>query len=160
MGDNMISRCVYKIKDKYFEDFPDNYLRSNDEEKRPCYFCFVDPSTSLSWMIPMSKKVEKYKRIIERRRREHKPNDILHVAKIDTGEESAFLIQDMFPVTDEYVLEDYTLGGNILKITSDVLAEILDKKAKRILNLIHKGVRLQDKQPDVLKIEQALLAKK
>jgi hypothetical protein len=153
----MVNRYIYKIKDKYFKDFPDDYLKQNKDENRPCYFCFYIAETGISWMIPMSKKIEKYRGIIEKKKSANKPYDILHIARLDNGEESAFLIQDMFPVTEEYIMGEYTIGGNALRITSDTLAAAIEQKARRIYNLIHKGIRIQPLQPDVLKIEQLLL---
>ncbi len=155
----MDNRCIYKIKDAYFNEFPDNYLKQNKDENRPCYYCFQIASTGLSWMIPMSKKVKKYQSIIEKKISENKPHDILHIARLDNGEESAFLIQDMFPVTDDYIMGEYMVGGNGLRVTSDALAMVIEQKARRIYNLIHRGVKIQPLQPDVLKIEQLLLNK-
>ena len=68
-------------------------------------------------MIPLSWRVEKYKRIMEKRQEANKPCDIVHVARLDNGKESVFLIQDMFPVTKEYILGEYILGNSILRVT-------------------------------------------
>jgi len=43
----MIDRGIYKIKDQFFEDFPDENLKENKGEKRPCYYCFRDTRTVL-----------------------------------------------------------------------------------------------------------------
>jgi len=153
----MIERGFYKIKDSYFIDFPDEYLKDNKNEKRPCYFCFIDKKTNLAWMIPMSKQVKKYENIIEHRKLNNKPCDIIHVGKLDTGHKGVFLIQDMFPIIDSYIADEYTVNGNILQVTSESLALEVERKSKRILNLIHKDIKLQPKQPDVLKIETKLL---
>jgi hypothetical protein len=155
----MVSRGFYKIKDAFFNDFPDDYLKTNNNENRPCYFCFIDMSTGLSWMIPMSKQIDKYKALIKKRCELKKPCDIVHVARLDNGKESVFLIQDMFPITDEYVSGDYTFNGTLLRVTSDALASTIEHKARTILGLIRKGIRLQAIQPDVLRIERELLNK-
>ena len=154
----MVDRGIYKIKDQFFEDFPDENLKENKGEKRPCYYCFRDIKTGLLWMIPMSHQLEKYKRIINDKKQKNKPCDILHVAKLDNGKESAFLIQDIFPTTEKYILSEYMINGNILKITSEALANTLEHKAKTVLILIRKGVKFFDTQADVLKIEKELLA--
>ena len=156
----MIARGIYKIKDKYFIDFPDPYLKSNSGENRPCYYCYTASDTGLFWMIPLSWRVEKYKRVMEQRREMNKPCDIVHVARLDNGKESAFLIQDMFPVTDEYILGEYLLGNSFFRVTSDALAKTIARKAKTIMTLIRKGIRLQEKQPNVLEIERKLLENK
>ena len=156
----MIIRGLYKLKDAFFDDYPDPYLKSNKNENRPCYFCFSEESTGLLWMIPLSTQVDKYGRIIKSRLEKNKPCDILHIAKLDDGKESVFLIQDMFPTVDSYILDEYTVNGNILRVTSDALADAIERKAKTVLILIRKGVRFIHTQPDVLAIEADLLAKR
>ncbi len=40
---------------------------------------------------------------MEKKEKAGKPCDILHIVKLDDSRESAFLIQDMFPITEEYI---------------------------------------------------------
>ena len=47
-----------------------------------------------------------------------KPCDILHIVKLDDSRESAFLIQDMFPIMEEYIEREYTIAGNHLMLIS------------------------------------------
>lgn len=60
----------------------------------------------------MSSQVDKYKRIVEKKEKAGKPCDIIHIVKLDDSRQSAFLIQDMFPITDEYIEREYTIAGN------------------------------------------------
>ena len=46
----------YIIKDKFFEDMPDPYLKGNKAENRPHYYCFEDSSTGIYWMIPLTEE--------------------------------------------------------------------------------------------------------
>ena len=71
----------YIIKDKFFED----------------------TNTGIYWIIPLSSQIDKYKRIVENKEKVGKPCDIIHIVKLDDSRQSAFLIQDMFPITDEYI---------------------------------------------------------
>ena len=153
----MTENGFYIIKDTYFTDFPDPYLKGNKDERRPHYYSLKDNSTGIYWMIPMSSKTEKYKRIIANREYQGKSCDILHVAKLDNGKESAFLIQDIFPVTDKYIERKYTIGGNHFRVTSEHLAKVIVKKAYRTITLIRHGVKSTSTQPNVLKIEKELL---
>lgn len=41
----------YIIKDKFFEDMPDPYLKGNKAGNRPHYYYFEDTSTGIYWMI-------------------------------------------------------------------------------------------------------------
>lgn len=55
----------YIIKDKFFEDMSDPYLKGNKAGNRPHYYCFEDTSAGVYWMIPLSSRIDKYRRIIE-----------------------------------------------------------------------------------------------
>ena len=57
----------YIIKDKFFEDMPDPYLKGNKAGNRPHYYCFEDTSTGIYWMIPLSSRIDKYRRIMEKK---------------------------------------------------------------------------------------------
>ncbi len=39
-----------------------------------------------------------------------------YIIKLDDSRESAFLIQDMFPITEEYIEREYTIAGNHLML--------------------------------------------
>lgn len=41
----------YVIKDIFFTDFPDPYLKGNKNENRPHYYAVQDHNTGLYWMI-------------------------------------------------------------------------------------------------------------
>ncbi len=41
----------YIIKDKFFEDMSEPYLKGNKAGSRPHYYCFEDTSTGIYWMI-------------------------------------------------------------------------------------------------------------
>ena len=158
-GETVVERGFYTIKDRFFVDFPDPYLKGNKSEHRPHYFALTDPKTGLLWMIPMSSQAEKYQGIVDMRKALGKPCDILHICKLDNGVTNAFLLADMFPVTEEYVSAEYTIAGNHMTLTSDTEAEIVLRKAKRVLNMLHRGIVFTPTQPKVLDIEKTLLAK-
>ena len=147
----------YIIKDKFFDDMKDVYLKGNKKGNRPHYYCFKDTEKGIYWVIPMSSRVEKYKKIIKSKEERGKSCDILHIAKLDNNKESVFLIQDMFPVIDEYIEREYTICGNHLRITSENLSKEIDKKAKKIFNLLKKGIRFMPTQPDVMLIYKNLI---
>lgn len=93
----------YIIKDKFFTDMPDPYLKGNKAGNRPHYYCFEDSDTGIFWMIPLSSRIDKYKKIVENKEKAGKLCDIIHIVKLDDSRESAFLIQDMFPITEKYI---------------------------------------------------------
>ena len=93
----------YIIKDIFFTDMPDSYLKGNKAGNRPHYYCFEDSDTGIFWMIPLSSRIDKYKKIVENKEKAGKPCDIIHIVKLDDSRESAFLIQDMFPIIEKYI---------------------------------------------------------
>lgn len=145
----------YIIDDQYFRDFPDPYLRGNHEENRPHYFAFKE-TDQIFWMIPLSSRVDKYKRIIETRTAQGKPCDTLHILRV-AGKEQVFLIQDMFPVTEKYLKREYTINGIPLKIVNEKEIKAIQKKANKIYHLIIHNVRFSPTQPNVLAIRNELM---
>lgn len=57
---------VYHIKDEYFEKVHDSRLMQNKENGtyRPTFYCLRDKKTSLLWMVPLSTRVEKFRRFM------------------------------------------------------------------------------------------------
>ena len=55
---------LYHIKDDFFSLVNDSKLMANHEygKKRPTYFTFVEDE--ILWFVPLSSKIEKYKKII------------------------------------------------------------------------------------------------
>lgn len=68
---------VYHIKDEYFDKVEDKTLMRNHEngKARPTYFCVKEEKNEILWFIPMSSKVEKYKKI-----RDEKIKNMLTIA--------------------------------------------------------------------------------
>lgn len=155
----MVERGFYIIKDRFFKEMNDPYLKGNKEANRPHYYCFKEEKTGLYWMIPLSSRIDKYKRIINKKTSKGRQCDILHIMKLDNGKESAFLIQDMFPITDEYIERTYTIANNHLTITSEHSAREIEKKAKKVMRMLKRGVKFTPTQPDINKIINKLLLK-
>ena len=77
---------------------------------------------------------------MEKKEKAGKLCDILHIVKLDDSRESAFLIQDMFPITDEYIEREYTIAGNPLMLTGEHIVYVngTDKDASAELGkLMH-----------------------
>ncbi len=150
----------YIIKDKFFEDMPDPYLKGNKSGNRPHYYCFKDSSTGIYWMIPLSSRIDKYRQIMEKKEKAGKPCDILHIVKLDDSRESVFLIQDMFPITEEYIEREYTIAGNHLMLTSEHTARDIEQKARKVIGMLKRGIKFTPTQPDVMAILEKLRKRK
>ncbi len=146
----------YIIKDKFFEDMSDPYLKGNKAQTRLHYYCFEDTNTGIYWMIPLSSRIDKYTKIIEKKEKAGKPCDILHIVKLDDSRESVFLIQDMFPITEEYIEREYTIAGNHLMLTSEHTAKEIEQKARKVMGMLKRGIKFTPTQPDVVAILEKL----
>ena len=151
-GNRMKKTGFYIISQRFFDEMQDPYLKNNKEENRPHYYCFADAEPGIYWMIPLSSHIEKYRRIMERKKAEGKPCDILQIVRLDDGKENAFLIQDMFPILEEYIEREYTIAGNHLLLTSEHEVKALERKARKVLGMLRRGIRFTPTQPDVMRI--------
>ncbi len=93
---------------------------------------------------------------MEKKEKAGKPCDILHIVKLDDSRESAFLIQDMFPITEEYIEREYTIAGNHLMLTSEHTARKIEHKAKKVMGMLKSGIKFTPTQPDVMAILEKL----
>lgn len=151
----------YILKDNFFELINDPYLKDNKDGNRPFYFCIKEETDrkTLFWMIPLSSRIEKYKGIIAKKESLNKPTDGLYVCKLPNDRESAFLIQDIFPVTEEFIEREYTLAQNHLALVKEADIKIIQNKAKKVIKLVKRGIKLTPTSPDVINIINILLKK-
>ena len=105
---NFITGGLYILKDQYYHDYPDKYLKQNKQEHRPFYFCFEDDKTGLYWMIPLSSSPNKI--ALARLKEQQGKTDIFHFTRID-GKDGVMLIADMCPVSAEYISDEYQISN-------------------------------------------------
>ena len=79
-----------------------------------------------------------------------------YIVKLDDSRESAFLIQDMFPITEEYIEREYTIAGNHLMLTSEHTAREIEQKARKVMGMLKRGIKFTPTQPDVMAILEKL----
>lgn len=133
----------YFISNKFIQEYGDKYnLMQNKESgnKRPCYFCFRDKiDKNIIWFIPISKQFEKYKSIYEKKKQKIHREPLNFAFGIVKDEHAVFLIQNMFPTTEEYIEEKYQVKKNDVTISKPLQREIIEK-AEIILKLETKGI--------------------
>ncbi len=66
------------------------------------------------------------------------------------------MIQDMFPITEEYIEREYTIAGNQLMLTSEHTAREIEKKAKKVMGMLKRGIKFTPTQPDLMAILEKL----
>lgn len=146
----------YFVKDSYFNKINDGSILLNKDNgnKRPCYYCFEDKdNNNLIWFIPISSKVDKYKRIYNYKLNKLGKVDTIVFGKVN-NDERAFLIQNMFPVTEKYIEMKYMRNNMDVEITYSLMKEI-EYKANLILSLARLGKKVVF--TNIIKIERILL---
>ena len=149
------------LQDQYFIDFPDKGLMGNHAQiggkrhDRPCYFWMRDnKNQDILWLVPVSTKVQKYTEIMNKKIDRYGFCDTIVIGKV-AGRDNAFLIQNMCPVTANYIRNQYVLNGQPVRITADLQQEI-HAKARRTLKKYEKTKAIIF--PDIDKIKAALIA--
>ncbi|MDY2731940.1 MAG: hypothetical protein SOV49_06540 [Erysipelotrichaceae bacterium] len=64
-----MKKTGFYITKDFFEKMEDPYLKSNKEGNRPHCYCFKEDATGVYWMILLLSCVEKYRKIIEKKRK-------------------------------------------------------------------------------------------
>lgn len=133
---------IYHIKDEYFNLVQDATLMKNHEsgKARPTYFCIKNSENNILWFIPMSSKVEKYKKIRDKKIYKYGNCDTILIKKF-LGKDSVFLLQNMFPTIEKYVDHVHIVNGKEAKVISRIAKEI-EIKFKKLLILINQGKKV------------------
>ena len=140
---------LYHIKDEYFNVANDESLMQNHEKgkKRPTYFTIKDKD--ILWFIPVSSKVEKYQKIIDKKIEKYGFCNTIIIRKI-ADEDAAILLQNAFPTLEKYIDHVHTVDGVPLKVPTDLQNEI-KSMFKNMLALKKRGANLFFNDIDKLK---------
>lgn len=138
----LLQGYAYHIKDSYFEFVQDTNLMQNKEQGnyRPTLYCIKDDNVDLYWMVPITSQYEKFSSIREKILKSGKPCRGIILGKFD-GQDAAFLIQNMFPVTEEYIDHIHTRNGNPVPVNRE-LQKVIRKNVKKLLVLNDKGIKV------------------
>ena len=99
---------------------------------------------------------DKYKDIIQQKINKNKKHDHIQIIKVN-GIEQAFLFQDMFPITEKYIMNPYIKQNTFMQIKDKKKLLFIESNAMKIINLMRHGVKFTPTQPDVIRIEQMLI---
>ena len=159
---SMLNGHFYFLTDQYFTDFPDPLLMKNKEtingqiHDRPCFYAFEDVHhKDIFWLIPFSSQIYKFTNIYNSKIAKYQICDTIVFGNV-LGHKKAFLIQNMCPVTSQYVRNEYldSTGNVPVRISVSLENELVDK-AKRVLALQRQGKKLIF--PDIFSIESKLI---
>ncbi len=90
-------------------------------KKRPTYFTIKDGD--ILWFIPISSKVEKYQKIIDRKIEKHGFCNTIIIRTIG-GSPAAILLQNAFPTLEKYIDHVRTVDGVPLSVSTELQDEI------------------------------------
>ncbi len=133
---NIEEGYFYHVKDDYFSDVNEETLMSNYENGgyRPHYFAVRDSSNSaIFWMVPVSSQFEKYKVLRGKMIAKYHRCTKIILGKCG-GKDAAFLIQNAFPITQDYLDHIHTLQGKTLMLHTTT--------AKNICGCLNGNLRL------------------
>ena len=140
---------LYHIKDDFFDIVNDENLMTNHErgKKRPTYFTIKDKN--ILWFIPLSSKIDKYKKIVDKKMEKYGVCNSILIRDI-LGNESAILIQNAFPTLEKYIDHVHTVDGVPLNVPTDLQNEI-KSLFKNMIGLKKRGTNLFFTDIDSLK---------
>jgi len=140
---NVVEGCFYHVKDEFFDKFRDCGLMWNKEDGRfrPHYLVVCDAECpDLYWMVPVSSKVEKYRAIYEKMIEKYHRCTKIVFGTCD-GKEAAFLIQNAFPVTLEYMDHIHMSNGKPVGMHEST-ARIIASYLRSNLEMRKRGIEL------------------
>ncbi len=140
---------LYHIKDKYFDIVNDENLMQNHErgKKRPTYFTIKDKK--ILWFIPISSKVQKYQKIINKKIEKYGFCNTILIEKI-FNENSVILLQNAFPTLEKYIDHVHTVDGKPARVP-EKLEKIILKNFQNLMKLHIRGIKVFFADIDKLK---------
>ena len=144
---------LYHIKDEFFDIVNDENLMANHEKgkKRPTYFTIKDKD--ILWFIPLSSKVEKYEKIVNKKIEKFGFCNTILIEKV-FDKNTAILLQNAFPTLEKYIDHVHTVDGMPAKIP-ETLGKIILENFIQMLKLKSKGINLFF--TDIDKIKEQML---
>ena len=151
----------YFIKDSFFEKVKDKELLQNKSNgnKRPCYFCFKDKKfKDIIWFVPISTKYDKYQKVYENKKAKIGKKPVYNFVFGNVlGKKAVFLIQNIFPTTEEYIESKYQNKMKDVEITETLKQEIIGT-SMNVIKLAKKGINIPFY--DILEMKNILLENK
>ena len=131
---------LYHIKDEFFDIVNDEGLMTNHErgKKRPTYFTIKDKD--ILWFIPLSSKVDKYQKIVERKIKKYGFCNTIIIDEVLEGK-AAILIQNAFPTLEKYIDHVHTLNGKPAKVPT-LLKQKIISNFESMIEMKNRGINL------------------
>ena len=150
----------YLLDDAYFQDFPSNWLLKNKTPTpghwglRPHICAFEDPKApGIYWMVPISSKMQKYSVVAAQKQAKYGFCNTILFANV-LGHVSPFLIQNMVPVSEKYIVDMYRDRNSDRPVRiSEVNEKAICTSAKQVLKIYRRGEKLIFPDVDIIRTE-------
>ena len=144
---------LYHIKDEFFDVVNDDTLMTNHErgKKRPTYFTIKDKD--ILWFIPLSSKVEKYQKVVDKKIEKFGFCNTILIEEI-FEKKHAILLQNAFPTLEKYIDHVHTVDGKPARVP-ETLEKIILSNFKSMLKMKERGINLFF--TDIDKIKEMML---
>ena len=135
---NIEEKRFYFIKDEFMNKYGIYLMKNKKNTKRPCYFCFADENDKeILWFVPVSTKAEKYLDIYHNKKRKYRKVYNFVFGHLH-GKKAVFLVQNIFPITERYIIEKYITENKDVRISKNLSDKII-KNSRYIINMALKG---------------------
>lgn len=104
-------------------------------------------------MVPLSSRVDKFRAIHDKQVQKYGRCLTIVLGEFD-GKSAAFLLQNMFPVTERYLDHIHTRNNNPIPVKHSIQSEI-STNMKRLLQLHARGSKVVF--PDITRLEKIML---
>lgn len=122
-------------------------INHENGHSRPSYLAIKD--NEILWFIPLSTKIEKYQKIIDKKLKKYEICKGIMIEKI-ADIKQAILIQNAFPTIEKYIQSIHTIDGKSIKVSSYVERKIVNN-FKYLLSLKEEGLNLFFTDIDTIK---------
>ena len=132
---------IYHIKDEFFDVVNDDNLMTNHErgKKRPTYFTIKDGD--ILWFIPLSSRIEKYQRIVNKKMARYGRCDTIMIRNV-LVKSVAILLHNAFPTLEKYIDHVHLMSdGSPAKVIDSLKKEILNN-FNYLMKMKSKGINL------------------
>lgn len=151
---------LYHISVDLFKlvDDPNLSVNHTGIHSRPSYFLVKDKD--LLWFIPLSTKIDKYKKIVENKKQKYGKCNTILIRKI-ANKENAILIQNAFPTLSNFLSHPHTINGKPYRVPTGIQREIKNN-FDELMKLKKSGINLffTDVDKITLLMNQELKAQK
>ena len=134
----------YFVSDEFYKKYKEYGIIGNDggEHGRPCCYLFKTDTSEVYWMVPISSKTEKYQQIYDNSIKKYGICDNVVFGYV-LGRKRAFLVQNLFPVSEKYITSIYIdkQTGKPVEMDHRIEGE-LRAKARKKIDKASKGVKI------------------